>query len=253
MRWNARLVGLALWAAAAVLSALAAALPETVAAAAGRPPVIEGVQLPPAAPQGYWICVRRNPDGTCRVQKTCIRWQGGECTAWVFVDNNTGHYFCLGRVSTDCSWFFRTSGGGRTPVEEMAEELGRPRGRGAPRAYEALRPGAAPGGYRAVVVEGFVEFADGRRPDVRLLFVSGESGGVILVHAFASGCGPLEREALEMVLAWASGSGGTQALRRPGGCAVTVSPRGLNDWLRRLEHEADRGGNDGPGHDGAVR
>lgn len=192
---------------AVVLAASSAVL------AAERAPVLPGLEPPSPQPQGYWICVSYAPNGTCAVQKTCIRWQGGVCNVWLWVNNQTGAYGCYGLASSDCSVFFRTSSA--------------PRGGPLPRTWT-----------------GSLEYEGRPLPTVQVAMVV--EGAVVLVEASSEVCGAVEREALAQVALWASRSPEARAVWSRAGCTVTVANRDFWEWLRHARQDA-------PHADGAVR
>ncbi len=236
-------------AAAVAALALTAVLPESAALAVTKPPALHGVHLPPAAPQDYWICVRRAENGSCTLWKTCIKWQGGTCEKWAYI-SDTGWVYCGVR---GCPWVHGRAYdlGERPSVEALADKLERVQVQG--RADRVSRTGESFPGYRLGLMGGFVEFADGRRPHVRVVIAAGPGGEAILVRASSQACGPEERAALAAVAEWAFRSASSRAVWRAGGCAVIVSHRHLEDWLRRLLAAADVPRPDGHGGEAPHR
>jgi len=225
------------------------------ALAADRPPLLHGLYGPSAGPQEYWICVARKANGSCRMWKTCIKWQGGECQKWVYV-SETGWFYCGVGGCPVIQGAYRP--GGSTSAESLADQLdGTQTGdRNRPDADRGRTRGAigiSLPADRFVVLEGHVESAAGARMNVRVVIAAEPRGGVILVRASSRACGPFDREALASVAGWASQSATSRVAWVPGGCTVTVSHRGLDDWLRRLQAVPDQARPDGHGDAGGQR
>ncbi len=248
LRRSVRLAGTALVAA----TVAATVLTQVVLLAAERPPLLHGLYGPLAAPQEYWICVARNENGSCRMWKTCIKWQGGECQKWVYV-SETGWFYCGAGGCPVIHGAHRP--GGSISAESLADQLdGTQAGaRNRPDADRGRPIGVSPPGDRFVVLEGHVESAAGARMNVRVVIAAEPRGGVILVRASSHTCGPSDREALASVASWASRSASSRVAWVPGGCTVTVSHRGLDEWLQRLQAVPDQVGPDGHGGAGEQR
>jgi len=230
----------------------AAVLTRVMLLAAERPPLLHGLYGPSAAAQEYWICVARNENGSCRMWKTCIKWQGGECQKWVYV-SETGWFYCGVGGCPVIQGAHRP--GGSISAESLADQLdGTQAGaRNRPDADRGRTVGVSPPGDRFVVLEGHVESAAGARMNVRLVIAAEPRGGVILVRASSHTCGPSDREALASVAGWASRSASSRVAWVPGGCTVTVSHRDLDEWLQRLQAVPDQARPDGHGGAGGQR